>query len=245
MTGAFVSAFVAARRARTTVPLDPAPQSLQKAYEISRGVAEALGAEVLGWKVGYAPDGTAVAAPMFGAGFQASGTRWQMKPGLPMIPEIEIALRLAQDLPRRPGRPYRRNELLEACSEALVGIEIVERRLPLQGIPFPLNLADDLGNKGYVLGASVRDFRKLDLANLHCRFSIGGEVTTDRKGGHAKGDPMAPFLDWANAQEDLHGGLKAGQIVTLGSLNVIKIMHEPAPLKGEIEALGAVALDVV
>jgi 2-keto-4-pentenoate hydratase len=241
----FVSAFVAARRDRTVLPLDPAPQSLVEAFQISRGVAQELGGDVAGWKVGNAPDGTPVAAPMFAAGFQDCGTRWAMKPGLPMIPEIEIALRLAQDLPARPGKPYTRDELLEACSEALVGIEIVERRLPLQGIPFPLNLADDLGNKGYVIGAVSKDFRKLDLANLHCRFSIGDDVTTDRRGGHAKGDPMVPFLDWANAQQDLHGGLKAGQIVTLGSLNVIKIMHAPAPLAGEIEGLGTVALDVV
>ena len=245
MTSSFVSALIEARRNRSTIPLSPAPATLAEAFEISRGVAQEFRAEVAGWKVGNAPDGTPVAAPMYAAGFQPSGTSWTMQRGLPMIPEIEIAVRLGQDVPSRPGKVYSRDELLDACSEVLVGIEIVERRLPLQGIPFPLNLADDLGNKGYVVGASVKDFRKLDLSNLHCRFVMGDTVTTDRKGGHGKGDPMVPFIDWANAQQDLHGGMKAGQVITLGSLNVIVVMHEPGALRGEIEGIGAVALDVV
>ncbi len=241
----FVSDFVAARRTRTTLPASPAPASLKEAFEISAGVAKELGAQMGGWKVGHAPDGTPVASPMFTAGFLASGASWHIKAGLPMIPEIEIALRLGQDLPTRPGKPYSRDELLEACSEALIGIELIERRIPMKDIPFTLNLADDLGNLGYVLGAATRGFRKLDLPNLQCRFWMDGKLTTDRKGGHAKIDPMVPFIDWANAQQDLHGGLKAGQIVTLGSLTPMVAMTAPAPLRAEIEGIGEVVLDVV
>ena len=241
----FVADFIAARRNRTTLPASPSPATLTEAFAISAGVARDLGAQVGGWKVGHAPDNTPVAAPMFTAGFLPSGAKWQIKPGLPMIPEIEIALRLGQDLPMRPGKPYSRDELLEACSEALIGIELIERRIPMKDIPFPLNLADDLGNIGYVLGVATRDFRKLDMPNLHCKFWMDGKLTTDRKGGHSKIDPMVPFIDWANAQQDLHGGLKAGQVVTLGSLTPMVAMTAPAPLRAEIEGIGEVSLDVV
>jgi 2-keto-4-pentenoate hydratase len=74
---------------------------------------------------------------------------------------------------------------------------------------------------------------------------MDGKLTTDRKGGHAKIDPMVPFIDWANAQQDLHGGLKAGQVVTLGSLTPMVAMSAPAPLRAEIEGIGEVVLDVV
>ena len=240
-----VATYADARRSRGEIGLDQAPATLDEAYAISAGVAHALDARIGGWKVGYAPDGTPVAAPMYASGFLPNGANWSLKAGRKMIPEIEIAVRLGSDLPPRPGKPYTRADIENAAAEFLIGIELIERRIPAEGAPFPMNLADDLGNVGYVTGATTTAFRGLDLATLLCRFWMGGALTTDRRGGHPKGDPLVPMIDWANAQRDQLGGMKAGQVVTLGSLTPMVYMPGPGPLAAEIEAIGRVEMSVV
>ncbi len=235
--------FIAARTARTEVPAEPAPATSADCYLVSAQVAGALRQTIGGWKVGHMPDNTPMAAPMYASGFVKSGATFTIKPGRPMIPEIEIALRLARDLPPRPGKPYTRDELLDAAGELLLGIELIERRIP-KGAAFTLNLADDLGNIGYVVGPSVTDVRSLDLAHLRCRFWIGGELRNDRVGGHPKGDPLVPLLDWANAQCDRLGGLKSRQIITLGSLTPMIEMTAPAPLAAEVAGFGRISLEM-
>lgn len=245
MNQKIVDQFIAARRARTAVPAEPVPADHAECYAISAAVRAGLNETVGGWKVGHAPgDGTPMAAPMYASGFLPNGGTFSFRPGRPMIPEIEIAVRLARDLPPRPGKPYTRDDMLDAAGELLLGIELIERRIP-DNAAFTLNLADDLGNIGYVVGPAVRDFRGLDLSKLHCRFWIGGEIKTDRAGGHSKGDPLVPMIDWANAQRDHLGGMKAGQIVTLGSLTPMIAMTKAAPLAAELEGFGRVTLDMV
>ena len=114
----------------------------------------------------------------------------------------------------------------------------------MKGAPFAMNLADDLGNVGYVTGAATRDYRALDLPNLLCKFWINGELSVDRRGGHASGDPLKPMIDWANAQQDHLGGLRAGQVVTLGSLTPLVIMPGPGALEAEIEGIGRISVTI-
>ena len=237
--------FIEARHLRGLLGLDLAPPTIEEAYDISAGVMASLGQNIGGWKVGYAPDGTPVAAPMYASGFLNSGDSWVMRSDRPMIPEIEIAVRLAHDLPPNPRKPYVRADIEDAALEYLIGIELIERRIPMQGAPFPMNLADDLGNVAYVTGPATRNFRALDLPNLHCRFWLNGKLVTDQRGGHASGDPLKPLVDWANAQRDQLGGLRCGQIVTLGSLTPLVIMPGPGTLEAEIEGFGRVAATIV
>ena len=233
--------FIEARRMRGLIGLDQAPATLEEAYDISAGMMAALGQQPGGWKVGYAPDGTPVAAPMYASGFLNSGDVWTMRSDRPMIPEIEIAVRLAHDLPSNPRKAYTRADIEDAASECLIGIELIERRIPMQGAPFPMNLADDLGNVSYVTGPSTRDIRALDLPNLLCRFWMNGALVVDRRGGHPSGDPLKPMVDWANAQKDRAGGLRRGQIVTLGSLTPLVVMSGPGALEAEIEGIGKIS----
>ena len=239
-----LNAFIEARRTRGLLGLDQAPDTLAEAFAISAGTMKALGETVGGWKVGYAPDGTPVAAPMYASGFLKSGDAWAMKAERPMIPEIEIAVRLARDLPANPARPYTRADIEDAASDYLIGVELIERRIPMKGAPFAMHLADDLGNVGYVIGPATRDYRALDLPNLLCQFWVKGELSVDRRGGHASGDPLKPMIDWANAQQDHLGGLRAGQVVTLGSLTPLVIMPGPGALEAEIEGIGRIKVTI-
>ena len=85
MTDDRLLSFIEARAMRGLIGLEKAPASLDEAFAISAGMMAALGQQVGGWKVGYAPDGTPVAAPMYASGFLASGDLWSMRSDRPMI----------------------------------------------------------------------------------------------------------------------------------------------------------------
>jgi 2-keto-4-pentenoate hydratase len=124
------------------------------------------------------------------------------------------------DLPFRPAQPYSRAELLAACDKAFLGIEIVESRLANWAglVPLELWLADALGHGGYLIGPDL-DMKVLDdQSGLGCFISLNGVTIYDKPAVHGNGDPMTPFLAWANRKEDVMTGLRAGQVVTTGSL---------------------------
>ena len=64
----------------------------------------------------------------------------------------------------------------------------------------------------------------------------------DAVGGHPQGDPYAPLVAWANAQCDRLGGLRAGQIVTTGTLTPPRPVDRPCRVRATIEGVGDVAL---
>lgn len=220
----------------------PVPGSFLDGLAIQADIAKTLGHAEAGWKVAIAEDGTPVAGLMPGP-WLAPGDVYDGAIGAELRVEIEIALRLAKDVPMRPNQPYSRAELLAHCDKAYLGIEIVESRLAnWQGVPFALWLADALGHGGYYLGQEL-DMKVLDeVAGLTCFISLNGVTIYDQPAVHANGDPVAPFLAWANRKDELMGGLRAGQIVTTGSLcgGVL------SPGKGEIVTklapLGGVSL---
>ncbi|WP_376988089.1 hypothetical protein [Bosea sp. R86505] len=238
------AALVASRRDKSLIEMaeQPVPGSFLDGLAIQADIAKALGHAQAGWKVAIAEDGTPVAGLMPGP-WLAPGDVYDGAIGAELRVEIEIALRLAKDVPMRPNQPYSRAELLGHCDKAYLGIEIVESRLAnWQGVPFALWLADALGHGGYYLGQEL-DMKVLDdLTGLGCFISLNGVTIYDQPAVHGNGDPMAPFLAWANRKDELMGGLRAGQIVTTGSLcgGVL------SPGKGEIVTklapLGSVSL---
>lgn len=237
-------ALIAARRDKSLIEMasQPVPASFADGLALQGEIAERLGHEQAGWKVAIAEDGLPVAGLMPGS-YLKPGDTYEGAIGAELRVEIELALRLARDVPMRPDQPYSRAELLGFCDKAFLGIEIVESRLAnWQGVPFALWLADALGHGGYILGPELDMTTLDDLTSLSCFVSLNGVTLYDKPAIHGNGDPMTPFLAWANRKTELLGGLRAGQIVTTGSLcgGVL------SPGKGEVvtrlDPLGTVSL---
>ena len=232
---------IRATRAKTIFAPAPAlvPASFADALQIQAETVAALGATIGGWKVGFSPDGHPVSGPMLADDIKASGAGWPLSPAAPTLVEVEIAVRLARDLPHRPNEPYSRAEIIAAIAQVLPGIELICSRLQ-DGAASPFNawLADRLGNAGYVFGAGRADIQGLDLAKLRCVLKVDGLVVHDRSGGHPQNDPLAPLLACANQPNHL----RAGQIITTGSLIVPLPFAGAAWLEAEIEGLGTVVL---
>jgi 2-keto-4-pentenoate hydratase len=236
----FASALIAAHRGQPSSAADASPPAdYAAAMRVQRDVTRALGATVAGWKLGFSPDGVPVAGPLYADLVRPGGANVRL-PDRGFIVEIELAFRLARDLPRKP---YTRDDVLDAIDEALIGIELVAgRRGEPPAVPYLAFLADNIGNAGYVTGESTRRFAALDLKALPLRFTVDGEVVQEGRGGHPQGDPVEPLRAYASQPNDELGGLRKGQVITTGSLTKPLRIGRAASIDASLDGVGRVAL---
>jgi 2-keto-4-pentenoate hydratase len=237
---------VKARRSRTPLPVDPAltPASLHAALAIQAEVAAELGETPAGWKVGFTPEGAAWAAPIFKGDMREA--EYRLAPGEAVKVEGELGVRFARDLPPRPGKPYTRDEILDAIGEVFAGIELVASRFAdSANTAFLARIGDSFSNLAYRAGSGVKDFRALDLGRLPCRIAFDDAVVHEAVGGHANGDPLVPLVAWASEQIDYLGGMKAGQFLSTGTLNTPVPLDRPARIDLTLGGVGAARLTLV
>jgi len=211
---------VAARRTRKTLDgLPPAlsPPTFEAGFAIQDAVMKMLGERAGGWKVGVSPNAPATCAPMFASLLHTSPLRIPAAT-VPMCGvEGEIAVRMGRDLPKR-ATPYTRDDIVAAIDGVCAAIEIVDSRYnDFLKRTAEDKLADNVGNGGFVSGAMVTDWQKLDLSALKVRLEVGGKTLVDKVGGSPSGDPLIAVVWLANHLTDRDGGLKKGQIITTGS----------------------------
>ena len=189
-------------------------------------------------------DGTPAYAPMFDKHIHSSGVHIPINEEGYLI-EIEVAVKLSRDLPHR-SQAYSRNEIEAACSEWIVGIELIGSRFKKSPgeAPFPAWLADNMGNAAYVTGPSVPFSAIKDGSTLPLTWWLDGTIKEDKIGGHPQNDPILPILLNANAPDDMFGGFKAGQIITTGSLTVPTLITGKGLIEAEIKGIGRVTLTV-
>lgn len=137
-----------------------------------------------------------------------------VRPGV----ECELAVRLARDLP--PG-PCTAEEAADAVGDLVAGIEIVENRYgELLELGVPTLIADQVFHAAAVLGEpGMHDWRSLDIGTLRGRLVVDGHQRDEGVGTDLMGHPMN-CLAWLAGSEvaAAFGGLKAGQVIMLGSV---------------------------
>ena len=224
------------------------PASREAAMAAQAACVALLGKPVAGWKVAIGPGGIPLAAPMLELhDAQAAAPVGCRVPALKAI-EVEFAFRLRADLPARVGAPYGRDEVLGCVAAIHLGIELISFRLQEEAkVDLPLFLADRLGNGGYVLGPQV-DRSTLETAigrraSQDLRVLVDGETRYSAKPSHPNDDPLAPLVAYANAQNDALGGLRAGQIITTGSL--CGVIAAAPPCRLQIDWLHALTITMM
>ena len=158
------------------------------------------------------------------AGFMASGDLHHsgasltfadyLRPGV----ECELAVRLARDLPPGPCTP---EQAAAAVGDLVAAIEIVENRYgELTALGTPTLIADQVFHAAAVVGdAGTQDWRSFDMAALRGRLVVDGHQRDEGVGADLMGHPMN-CLAWlaGSSVAAAFGGLKAGQVVMLGSV---------------------------
>ena len=161
-----------------------------------------------------------------------------IKPGV----ECEVAVRLARDLP--PG-PCSLEQAIAAVGTFFAGIEIVENRYDdLKTLGTPTLLADQMYHCAAVIGDRHDiDWRALDIGALRGRISLDDGTTDEGVTSDLLGHPLNGLAWLAGSAEAVaFGGLKAGQVVMLGSVTPPVWLTGPATVTVSFPPLPAVTL---
>ena len=98
---------------------------------------------------------------------------------------------------------------------------------------------------GIVLGTPNRDFENIDLSSIKGEMRVDGESVGTGTGADILGHPLNALAWLANHRIVLGKPLRAGEIVTLGSLVKSVFFDAPAEVEIELEHLGRVAVRFV
>ncbi len=247
-----------ARAARLPAgPLPPsiAPRNEAEGIAVQLALAEGMGEAVPGgFKIGATArrmqDYLGLAGPAGGfmprLGLHASGAVLPWEEFRAAGVECEIGVRLAADL---PPRPHDRATASAAVGELFAAIEIVENRygkppagdLALLGTP--TLIADQVYHAAAVTGAAAPDRAALDLPRLGGRILVDGAIRGEGLGADLLGHPMAA-LAWlaGSALAAAFGGLRAGQVIMLGSVTPPIWLDGPCAVTVEFDHLEPVTL---
>jgi 2-keto-4-pentenoate hydratase len=142
--------------------------------------------------------------------------------------ECEVAVRLARDL---PAGPCSLEQALAAVGEFFAGVEIVENRYgDLKDLGTPTLVADQMYHCAAVIGDGHEvDWRAVDIGALRGRISLDNGTTDEGVTSDLLGHPLNG-LAWlaGSAEAEAFGGLKAGQVIMLGSVTPPVWLSGPA-----------------
>ena len=132
--------------------------------------------------------------------------------------ECELAVRLGRDLP--PG-PCTLAQAADAVDALVAGIELVENRYTDLGqVGTPTMIADQVYHAAAIVGeVGSGDWRDLDVGALPGRLMVDDQQRDEGVGADLMGHPFN-CLAWlaGSLVAQAFGGLKAGQVVMLGSV---------------------------
>ncbi len=244
------------RRPIDILPLELMPSSLDEAYRI-RQIYEEIETEtrgpVAGFKIGLTTpimqDLCGVDEPVYGAIFATEiyhgraelAARNYCRLGI----ETEIALRLGEDLPLNGTDGSWRDRVAGAVESAMAAIELLEdlhhdyKRLSAAAM-----VAGNVWNAGIVIGVPVRDWRRLDLAQLTARLTINGREIGNGKGGDVMGNPLNALAWLAETRARTGTPLQRGAIVMTGSMVPIQFPSAGDHAVVEVDGLGRAELVV-
>jgi 2-keto-4-pentenoate hydratase len=252
MQDAAVDTILAARRAKRVLePLASAPPNPAAGYAIQRRLAERLGAvPPAGFKIGATTRQMQEYLGLSGpaAGFvpreslRPDGATLRFADFLNVGVECEVGVRLGRDLP--PGS-CTREQAADAVAEVHPAIEVVEKRYPadLATLGTPTLIADQVFHAAALMGAPAPDWRALDLGAARGELRVDGAVKAAGHGRDLLGHPFEA-LAWlaGSGAAEVFGGLKAGQMVWLGSVTPPIWLDGPCEVEAAFDLLGTARL---
>jgi 2-keto-4-pentenoate hydratase len=241
------STLLEARRTRrwlSSLPEGARPKDMDDAYAIQNIALAKLG-PIAAWKVGAGgPEAAPACAAIAQTSLFESGVRLPAEMFHLVGVEAEIAYRFAADLPPR-REAYSRDEVLAAIGSIHPAIEISDTRfVAWASQDRPSHVADQLNHGALVIGRGGEDWRRIDPDRQRAILTINGIVSADVIGGNPAGDPLR-LLHWlANDGSRALGGLRAGAVVTTGSVTGVKFVDAPALAQADLPGLGSVSVAV-
>lgn len=231
------------------------PSSLDESYRLQQIVNEKLATE-LGPPVGYKVGCTTkvmqqyldIPHPCSGQIFRSTvfnntgnySARELCRPGV----ECEIAVRLKKDMPG--GRTYLARDCSEFVGSVFPSIELVDDRWQdYRNVDVYSLIAENFFGAGCVIGNATADFSTPDydsLAATQGQLWINEELIGTGHGADILGHPYEALAWLANHQIQLGSALRAGEIVSLGSVVQTYWLNIGDEAKIEFDGLGTCSL---
>jgi len=205
------------------------PVNLNEGYAVQAEIVrrrEAQGHRLGGWKIGCTTVQMqkimGLPGPAHGAVLADSIFKSPAEIGMDRtvgpLAECEIAMRIASDVPARPGG-HDAASIAPHVAACMAAIELAEARYPDRSALTPPELiADDVFQRGIVLGPEVTAWRAVDLEGATGRTVIAGALRGEGHGRDVMGNPLLALAWLADMLAGAGGGLKAGQIVLTGAI---------------------------
>ena len=155
--------------------------------------------------------------------------------------ECEVAVRLARDLPPACTQ----EQALAAVGDFFAGIEIVENRYgDLEALGTPTLAGDQMYHHAAVIGDGHDiDWRALEIGALAGRISVDTGAADEGVTSDLLGHPLNGLAWLAGSSiAAAFGGLKAGQVVMLGSVTPPIWLNGPATVTVAFPPLPAVTV---
>jgi 2-oxo-hept-3-ene-1,7-dioate hydratase len=203
------------------------PPDASSAYQVATLVEKSLGWEVIGWKIAATNDTMQQAlrsdSPIYGRVFAPNvfeSPHVMAHAGLcSPIPEVEYQIFLNKDLPARDA-PYKQAEVIDAIASIHPGIELAECRFihDEHFPPLPAILADASGSGTLVYGPAIKNWQQRDIATQEVVLFCNGNERRTGNAQTAMEHPVAPLTWLANELSRTGVGMRAGQIISTGTM---------------------------
>ncbi len=243
------------RRGAPLVPFahDHGAHDLAAAYAIQdafvRRMTSLLGAAA-GYKIGLTSRRMqqlcAIDHPVAGVVFRervlASGRRIARAALQRVGLEFEICVRMGRDVPAR-DRPWTIDDIADAVDAVAPAFEVIDDRHSSYPLDLLSLVADNAWNEGIVLGEFRREWP--DLAAVRGTVFCNGEQVDQGHGRDVLGHPFAPLAWLADHLAATGRGLRAGDIVSTGSLVTTRFPAQAEHYRFELDGIGAVELGIV
>lgn len=212
---------------------------------------EAMGWKLAGWKVAFAVpaqyEPLKLSGPAF-AGLYQSGIKqsgavfekgWPLKAGV----ECEMVARIARDVPA--GAQYTADSIKPFVANLYCGMEVVENRYgDASKLGGPGRIADDVLQAACIVGTEIKDWQKLDFANVQGRSEHEGKELAAGPGSNVMGGAMISLAWLANKLIANGKHLKAGDTILTGSVHPPQFLPGPGKARSEFKELGSAEITV-
>lgn len=207
--------------------------SRSEALAAQGAVMEKLGETAGGFKVMINPEGKGTAAPMFASRVVKSGETLSVPAAGVIGLEVEVALVLGKDVTREMAEAGP-EAVLEAVDHFVFGIEICATRFDDHKKATPeAQLADNLSGSGYIVGTEPFTAGP-DIDGAPLTVTADGQEIYNKPAKHPFGGALAPVIACALSGEDNSAMLKAGSLITTGSLCGAVAFSAPAEIVARI-----------
>lgn len=224
--------------------LDYGPASLDEVYRIQQDVASLVG-PVGAWKTSAETDtSTPLGAPIFAAEVNHSGYTVPVDTMHLVGIEAELGFRIGTDI-SPTGRDFSEAQVANVIDAMIPLIELVDTRLTDYNAAGDFwKLADNQINFGMILGSPISAWQDVVAQSQPVALSVNGDTIKTSQGWDFPGTPLGLATRFINTFRNHCGGIKAGHVITTGSMTGIDFIEKGARVEANFDGLETVRVEI-